>query len=35
MKLVDQLEAQLTTARTTAENLLNALLADLTSQKAT
>ena len=34
MKLVDQLEAQLTTARTTAENLLNALLADLTSQKA-
>jgi type I restriction enzyme S subunit len=34
MKLVDQLEEQLTTARTTAENLLNALLADLTSQKA-
>lgn len=34
MKLVDQLEAQLTTARATAENLLNALLADLTSQKA-
>lgn len=34
MKLVDQLEAQLTTARTTGENLLNALLADLTSQKA-
>lgn len=34
MKLVEQLEAQLTTARTTAENLLNALLADLTSQKA-
>lgn len=34
MKLVDQLEAQLTTARTTAENLLNSLLADLTSQKA-
>jgi type I restriction enzyme S subunit len=34
MKLVDQLEAQLTTARTTAENLLNALLADLTSPKA-
>lgn len=34
MKLVDQLEAQLTTARTTSENLLNALLADLTSQKA-
>ena len=34
MKLVDQLEKQLTTARTIAENLLNALLADLTSQKA-
>ena len=34
MKLVDQLEAQLSTSRTTAENLLNALLADLTSQKA-
>jgi type I restriction enzyme S subunit len=34
MKLVDQLEEQLTTARSTAENLLNALLADLTSQKA-
>jgi type I restriction enzyme S subunit len=34
MKLVDQLEAQLTTARATAENLLNALLADLTSQEA-
>jgi type I restriction enzyme S subunit len=34
MKLVDQLENQLTTARATAENLLNALLADLTSQKA-
>jgi type I restriction enzyme S subunit len=34
MKLVDQLEEQLTTARTSAENLLNALLADLTSQKA-
>jgi type I restriction enzyme S subunit len=34
MKLVDQLEELLTTARTTAENLLNALLADLTSQKA-
>jgi type I restriction enzyme S subunit len=33
MKLVDQLEEQLTNARISAENLLNALLADLTSQK--